>query len=130
MDKYFVDTKGDVIEYDGPDRRKHVRFPVCLSVNYSGFGEQCVDFILNISRGGVFIKTDSPLEPGSRTSMQFNIPPKIRFLGRYEGEVVRTSDEPGRPKGMFIRFINVTGEELDRLEDFLEGNRHLLDEKV
>src|SRR3972149_7512994 len=127
MDKFFVDNKGDVTEFSGEnERRMHVRFPVNLSVRYyEDVTEPSADFILNISMGGVFIMTERPLAKGARISMDFEIPPKIRYLGRFQGEVVGVNtDNPAYPKGMFVKFVNAGEKELKRLEDFLEGHRH------
>lgn len=123
----MVDSTGE-----NKKRRKHVRFPINLSVRYyENAAEPCDDFILNISMGGVYIKSESPLKEGAKISMDFEIPPKIRYLGKFEGEVVAiNSDDPRYPKGMFVKFINAGAEQLKRLEDFLESHRHLIDEEA
>jgi len=133
LDKFFVDKNGDVIEFTSDkDRRTHVRFPVNLSVRYCDeTSEPCADFIMNISMGGVFIQSETPKPVGCRIRMDFEIPPKIRYLGRFNGEVVAVNaDDPKYPKGMFVKFVDAGDEELKMLEDFLEGHRHLLDEEI
>jgi uncharacterized protein (TIGR02266 family) len=133
MGKFFLDKGGDVEEFTGDeDRRKHVRFPVCLAVDYCEDPAQpCSDFILSISMGGLFIKTDKPFRPGSKITMQFSIPPHIKELGEFEGKVVNVStDDPNHPRGIFVQFINCDEEELKRLEDYLEERTHLLDSTV
>ncbi len=136
MGKFFLDKGGDVEEYTGDkDRRKHVRFPVCLAVDYHEDPTQpCSDFILSISMGGLFIRTDKPFIPGSQIKMRFNIPPHIKEIGEFDGKVVNVNtddpDDPDHPRGIFVKFINCSEGELRRLEDYLEGKKHLLDSTV
>ena len=129
MDKIFVDKHGEAEEYS-PDqeRPRHIRFPVCLAVRYDGLEPQvCLDFILNISKGGAFIKTDYPFPKGSKIMIHIYIPPESKLLGVFEGEVVKINENPSYVKGMHVRIINSTSEDLERLEEYLEEKRHLLD---
>lgn len=128
MDKLFLDRHGEIVEWDGKDRREKVRFPVCLSVECRGYlNESCADFIMNISRSGVFIMTDRPLDKGAKLKLRFYIPPKEKALSEFEGVVVGVNTNPGYPRGMHIKITGCNPEGLKRLEDFLEGRRHLLD---
>lgn len=130
-DKLFVDKGGEIDEFAGKER-KHVRFPVCLAVKYGeDVPEACADFILNISKGGVFIKTDRPLKNGSKITMHFYIPPEEKLLGEFEGEVVGLSPGiPPLPGGMHVKFVNCSEEDMKRLEDFLEEKKHLVDKEA
>lgn len=130
-DKIFLDKGGDVEEVEGRERRAHVRFPVCLEVKVNGREkDECVDFILNTGRGGVFIMTERPLETGSEIYLKFYIPP-VEVLSEFEGLVVgANTDDPKYPKGMHVKFINCSKDDLKRLEEFLEGKRHLVDEEA
>lgn len=124
-DKLFIDRGGE-------DRRRHVRFPVRLTVRCGeGAPRDYEDFILNISRGGVFIQSGRPFETGTRLVMHFYIPPEEKLLAEFRGEVVGVSPGgPGRPLGMHVRFLEVSEKDLKRLEDFLEERRHLVDRKM
>lgn len=133
MDKFFVDKGGEVEEYsEDAERRKHVRFPVCLAVKYGdSVSEVCPDFVLNISKAGVFIKTDSPLPKGSTVVMHFYIPPEDKLLGEFKGRVVEVNqNNPAYQRGMHIKFIHYTKEEMQSLEDYLEGKKRLIDKKT
>jgi uncharacterized protein (TIGR02266 family) len=134
MGKFFLDKHCDVEErtVGDKDQRKHVRFPVCLAVDYCEDPTQpCSDFILSISMGGLFIRTDTPLDIGSKIKMQFSIPPHVKELGEFDGKVVNmNTDNPNHPRGIFVKFINCSKKELQRLEDYLEGKKHLLDDTV
>lgn len=130
MDKFIIDKRGEADEYMGREKRIHVRFPVCLAVKY---GEEipdiCADFILNISRGGVFICTETPLKIGSRIVMHFYIPPDKKLLVQFEGEIVAVNTDSSRyPRGIHVKFVRYSQEDLKRLEDYLEERQPLIDE--
>ncbi len=85
MDKVFVNMGGKVDEFiSDKDKPKHVRFPVKLAVKLDvKFPEffYYSDFILNLNKGEVYIKTDSSLPKGSLIIMHFYIPPEEKLLG-------------------------------------------------
>ena len=114
------------------ERCKHVRFPVFVAIKY---GERMCyafpDFVLNISKGSVFIKTDKQIPKGSKTVMHFYIPPEVKLIGEFEGEVVEANlNDLNYFKGFYVKFIDHSDDELKRLEEFLEEKRHLVDKKV
>ncbi len=130
MDKFFLDKHCDVEEYIGDDdKHRHVRFPVCLAVDYHENPTQpCSDFILSICMCGVFIKTAKPFKAGSKIKMQFRIPPHIKELGEFEGKIVNVkTDDQRHPRGIFVKFTDCDARELTRLEDYLEEKKHLID---
>jgi len=129
MDKLFFDSHGKLIEWEGHEQRNEGRFPVCLSVVYHGHAaEACADFILNISKNGVFVLTKTPLPIGAELTLRFYIPPEEKTLSEFEGIVAGVNtDNPRFPKGMHVKFVACMPDDLKKLEDFLEGKRHLLD---
>lgn len=134
-EKLFVDHEGEVSEFtasDSKERRKHVRFPVCLAVRYGEvLSSVCADFVLNASRGGVFIKTESLLLPGSVIQMHFYIPPEEKLLGEFTGRVVAVNlINPAYPRGMHVEFTERGTKDMDRLIEYLEEKRHLVDEEA
>ncbi len=133
IDKFFVGREGEVDEYSADKERcKHVRFPVFVAIKY---GEKMChafqDFVLNISKGSVFVKTDKQIPKGSRIMMHFYIPPEIQLLGTFEGKVVEANlDDLNHSEGFYVKFIDHSDDELKRLGEFLEEKRHLVDKKV
>jgi hypothetical protein len=87
--KIIVSQSGDADEFfPGSKKRKHVRFPVCLSVRYGQeFPLLCQDFVLNASEGGVFIQCDAPFPPETILVLHFYIPPEEKLLAEFSGEV-------------------------------------------
>ncbi|MFQ5687538.1 MAG: PilZ domain-containing protein [Candidatus Scalindua sp.] len=113
------------------ERCKHVRFPVFVAIKY---GERMCyafqDFVLNISKGSVFIRTDKQIPEGSGIMLHFYIPPDVQLIGEFEGEVVKADpNNLNYYEGFYVMFIYHSDDELKRLEEFLEEKRHLVDKK-
>lgn len=130
--KIIVSQSGDADEFfPGREKRKHVRFPVCLSVRHDQeFPLLCQDFVLNASEGGVFIQCDAPFPPETILTLHFYIPPEERLLAEFSGEVTDISNGAKYATGMFIKFFHYSDEDMKRFLSYLEENRHLLDIKA
>lgn len=59
---------------DTDDRRYERRLPLQMLVEYESTADFLVDYTANISIGGMFIKTDRPLEVGTRFRLRFQLP--------------------------------------------------------
>ncbi len=132
-DKFFICREGEVDEYSADKERcKHVRFPVFVAIKY---GERMCyafqDFVLNISKGSVFIRTDKQIPEGSGIMLHFYIPPEVKLIGEFAGKVVEANlDDLNYSEGLYVKFIDHSDDELRRLEEFLDEKRHLVDKKV
>ena len=58
---------------DQPDRRETVRVPTSLHCNFESIGSFGNAYITNLSSGGVFISTVSPLPIGSKLKLRIQI---------------------------------------------------------
>lgn len=100
------------------DRRQSLRVPVHLEVSFQTSGELHERLMTNLSRGGVYIATASPLEIGTKVS--------LRLCVRDIGEPIEVMTEvvsrnvggkgPTAESGMGLRFIDLGEKE----EAFLE----------
>jgi len=130
VEKLFVDKDGEVEElFEGLEQ--HVRFPVHLAIrSQDGLPVDYSNFVLNLSQDSVFVETENPFSPGTKVTMHFYIPPEVKLLGEYEGVVVRPdANDPVRPKGMTLKFTGFFHRKaLQRLEEFLEERRRLVDQ--
>lgn len=79
-------------------RRKHVRKPFLMAVDYSTQDYVYKDFIQDISTGGVFIQTHMPFTVGQEVSLTFPLPNYQRHV-KVVGEVVRST-----PQGVGVKF--------------------------
>src|SRR6185436_8918291 len=87
------------------ERLRHPRTPLSMLVQfrYNSFDDFLAEYSLNISPGGIFIKTDKPLEEGSMIYLQFSLRDGSRLIEGM-GKVVRVNP-PGvkdRVSGMGI----------------------------
>ncbi len=103
------------------NQRKNLRSPlIVLKVKLEEGKKSLFGYAKNISRGGVFIATVNPREPGSRFKVEISLPEPISQTIQCDCEVVwkrhfsRKSDyEPG----MGVRFLDMpeeTAEAIDR----------------
>ena len=81
------------------ERRKHVRKPFFMVVDYAAKGRTYKDFIQNISTGGVFIETRMPLYAGQKLAMSFPLPNCKKHV-KITGKIVRTNVQ-----GVGVKFL-------------------------
>ena len=80
------------------NRRRHIRKPYFMVVDYTAQNRTYKDFIKNISTGGVFIASRSPIPIGQKISMTFPLPACKKHV-RLTGEIVRSNG-----KGIAVKF--------------------------
>jgi len=73
-------------------RRKHVRKPFLMAVDYSTQDHVYKDFIQDISSGGVFIQTHTPFTVGQEVSLTFPLPSFQKHI-KVIGKVVRSTSQ-------------------------------------
>ena len=100
------------------DRRTQTRQTVNL--DFASVEELIAEYVSNISRGGVFIKSETPLALGTRVTLKFTV--ILEDLETIEGvgEVVRTVEKaPGVEAGMAVVFISLTSYSRQLIERIL-----------
>lgn len=91
-------------ESSGPRQtRAHARAAVELRVEYKKLNAFFADYTRDISKGGVFIRTDKPLPIGTRYLFKLTVPQRPEPF-ELLGEVAWTSTDTD-DCGMGIRFI-------------------------
>ena len=94
------------------ERRAEPRVPVELEVHYRSAQEFLTAYTVNISGGGIFIKTREPLPLNQVVHLRFTLPGIARVFNLH-GLVVWTNPQPSRssfPSGMGIKFMNLDAE--------------------
>jgi type IV pilus assembly protein PilZ len=91
------------------DHRQEPRVPIGLRVDYRKMNTFFADYTKNISKGGIFIKTPSPLPVGTRFMFELAIPAFPEPV-QLDGEVTWALDEAlaaatSQDAGMGIRFV-------------------------
>jgi uncharacterized protein (TIGR02266 family) len=111
---------GDQEDSAGAERRRHPRQPLHLLVQFrfGSFEEFLAEYALNISPGGLFIRTDEPGEDGAIIYLQFALKDGSRLIEGM-GRVVRVNPpgDPARPAGMGVEFLNFDEASLALIED-------------
>ncbi len=101
-------------ESDNPqgseNRRKHPRVPLQLLVQYrfDTFEDFLAEYSVDLSSGGMFVRTTTPREEGSFIYLQFALRDGLRLIEGL-GKVVRVNPpgDPDRVPGMGIEFVNL-----------------------
>ena len=101
------------------EQRAETRIPIRILVEYERLDDFLADYTANVSLGGMFIQTPSPLDVGTRFRLRLRIPGRARPVETY-GEVrwrVRTDDGP--TAGMGIAFDVLMPGDLRAVEHWL-----------
>lgn len=88
------------------ERRRFERKPISIQVRYRALDTFFYDYALNISHGGIFIKTRRPLATGSVVTIEFEIT-GLNKTFHTSGKVVRVvfpGEDEMEPAGMAIEF--------------------------
>lgn len=103
------------------ERRKHERKVVGIKVKYSTPESFASDWIMNISKGGMFISTKSPLPPATMLLIEFEVPGReipVKLSG-----VVKwiSTPEKGIPliPGMGVEITSISEEDRKVLNEFI-----------
>ncbi len=102
--------------------RKSVRVPLALNVEFESRGEIKKCLIKNLSSGGIFVASESPLPLGT----PFNVRIRIEDTGEeieLPGEVVSvgvSANLAEQKHGMGIRFVNLSEAQREKVTEFSE----------
>lgn len=107
------------------DRRTNKRIPVKLEVNYVNIEGLISDYTVNISRGGIFIATDAPLDIGTMVQLELKLSESVVPV-EIVGEVAWIT-RPDRSSslivpGMGVEFRGLNTKAKKSLEQFIEQN--------
>lgn len=105
---------------------KHPRVPVELPIEYAITERVVATSCLNISRGGIFIRTPDPPPLNREIVLRFAIPGDPEPV-RLRGRVVWSNAHAGRnpfPPGMGVQFLDLSPEAAARIETFIASLRH------
>ena len=106
------------------DPRRHPRYEVSIPVDCSTRQFFFSNYVCNISKGGLFIRSDTPLPLNAEVSLILQIPGTNRRIYA-SGRVVWNYDiEKGTSHivpGSGIRFVGMTASDRAVLESYLAG---------
>jgi uncharacterized protein (TIGR02266 family) len=89
------------------DRRHEVRRTI--NREFTSVEQFIAEYVMNISRSGVFIKSEDPLPVGARVNLRFSVILEDLELVEGVGEVVRVvaPGTPGAVPGMAVVFVEL-----------------------
>jgi uncharacterized protein (TIGR02266 family) len=102
------------------DRRQYPRFAARLRVWCEGDNVTIYARVGDLSEGGLFVWTSTPLPEGSRA--------KVRFVNGHtvEAEAVvvwSRAEEKGKPAGMGLQFETLGSEVLESIREIIDGEK-------
>ena len=97
------------------------RLPIRVEVEYSTTEDFLLDYTANVSLGGVFIVTDTPLEVGTRFRLRLRLPFRKRPLETL-GEVRWVQESDGvMNAGMGVLFDGLSGADQRAVERMMRS---------
>jgi len=105
------------------ERRKAPRAPIELKVEYKRVNIFIADYTKNISKGGIFIKTEKPFEEGTEFIFFLHIPglkDPLRLKGKVQWILRKEEAKEGETPGMGIKFIYENEDEKRKIESTVE----------
>lgn len=107
------------------DRRgRSVRYDQVLEVHYASVSDFLVDYSENISKNGIFVKTENPADADSIVPMKLYLPngDVLEITGKVVHALPPTlAGELQRPAGMGIEFLHFHGSSQERLWAYIES---------
>jgi uncharacterized protein (TIGR02266 family) len=110
---------------EGENRRRYPRAPLKLLIQYrfDTLDDFLTEYSVDVSIGGMFIRTNAPHEEGSMVYLQFALRDGVKIIEGL-GRVVRVN-QPGdgdRIPGMGIEFVHLDDESKEIIEDIVARN--------
>lgn len=105
----------------GAEKRRHPRTAMNLLVQFrfETFEEFLKEYALDISVGGMFIRTEATRPEGSLLYLQFALKDGARLIEGL-GRVVRVNGPaPGRVAGMGVEFVNLDAESTELIDEIV-----------
>ena len=102
--------------------RASVRVPLALNVNFESRGEVRKCLMTNLSAGGIFVATESPLPIGTPSNLRIRIERTGEEI-ELPGEVVSvgaSADLAKEEHGMGIRFVNLDEAQREQVHELCE----------
>jgi type IV pilus assembly protein PilZ len=104
------------------ERRRHPRAELQLLIQYrfDTFDEFMAEYSIDLSVGGMFIRTNKPREEGSFVYLQFALKDGSRLIEGL-GKVVRVNPpgDAARTAGMGVEFVNFDPDSMALIEEIV-----------
>ncbi len=98
------------------NKRQHRRLDI--NKEFASIDDFIAEYVTDISRGGVFIRSKQPLPVGTKVNLKFSVILDDFETVEGEGEVVRVIDD-GESTGMGVQFVFLTDESRAIVEELV-----------
>ena len=115
-----------------PEKRNGIRAPIEIRVEYRTVGSFLSDWVVNISRGGMFIHTQNPLKIGASVRLVFSLP-GMPFMFDVNAEVKWSQTEPSERQelpGMGVEFVQIDERVQKRIEAYVKKQEEEMPESI
>jgi uncharacterized protein (TIGR02266 family) len=102
------------------NKREHARTPVTLQVSYLSKGDLQRDLAVNLSPGGLFVRTSKPLDIGTEVDLEVLIAQEETPI-HVRGKFMWLRGEDAAQPGMGIQFTGVMGPLLLEMVEAVRG---------
>lgn len=99
--------------HGGTDARREER--VTINKEFESYDAFVSEYVTNISRSGVFVRSKNPLEVGTKVNLRFTVIMDDVEVIDGVGEVVRVHDDPPGMGLVFIELPEASQQIIDRL---------------
>lgn len=104
------------------EKRAHARAITKIEIEFKQEIDFVKSYLLNISGGGIFVKTEEPFILDTIVQLRFTLPGDSRFI-ETEGKIVWCNLKGGRgyfPKGIGIKFTKLDSDDAERIKNFVD----------
>jgi len=108
-----------VAEYLGIPARQEERIPVVLTVSYGTVVSEILGRSVNLSVGGILVRTAAPLRTGFFVSLRF-LPDSEKKPVLAPGRILRVTPTDEGEYEVAVRFLTLPRESEERIEEFLK----------
>lgn len=103
-------------------KRANPRAVAKIEIEFKTAMDFAKSYMLNVSNGGLFIKTDEPFSLDSIVVLKFVIPGSTEPI-EAEGKVIWCNPKGGRsyfPRGMGIKFVKIKTDDAEKIMKFVK----------
>jgi len=117
-----------MVKTSGKDRRIHRRIDARIKVSFKSTGEFIEEYTKNLSRGGIFLKTDKLLDPNARIELMMVFPnskKEHKIIGKVTRLVVMSHPESEDKQiyGVGIHFLKMEDRTMEAIDEIYKKSR-------
>jgi two-component system, OmpR family, alkaline phosphatase synthesis response regulator PhoP len=108
------------------ERRGSDRATLRVTVITTGKSFTFNDFLCDVSEGGVFVETESPIAAGAQLQLEFTLPSEekpINAIGKVVHTVAPGPTAKNKTLGMGISFVDILAVDSEKIKKYVNGKK-------